>query len=94
LPRLERDLGFLYEAVWEPIAQIDLADALGLTSVHVNRVPKDMRGQARITLRCRTLVLEAWDELLRVSEFDPTYLHLRNERLDELAPTARARRYG
>jgi CRP-like cAMP-binding protein len=77
-----------------PITQVDLADALGLTSVHVNRVLQDMRGQALITLRCRTLVLEAWDELLRVSEFDPTYLHLRSEPRDELAPPDCARLYG
>ena len=55
---------------------MDLADALGLTSVHVNRVLKEMRGRSLITLRSNTLVIEAWDELLRVSEFDPTYLHL------------------
>ena len=59
-----------------PITQTDLADALGLTPVHVNRVLKDMRGRALITLRSSTLVIEAWDELLRVSEFDPQYLHL------------------
>jgi CRP-like cAMP-binding protein len=59
-----------------PITQVDLADALGLTSVHVNRVLKEMRGQTLITLRSSTLVIEAWDELLSVSEFDPTYLHL------------------
>jgi CRP-like cAMP-binding protein len=59
-----------------PITQVDLADALGLTSVHVNRVLKDMRGEALLTLRSNTLVIEAWDELLRVSEFDPQYLQL------------------
>jgi CRP-like cAMP-binding protein len=59
-----------------PITQVDLADALGLTSVHVNRVLKDMRGEALITLRSSTLVIEAWDELMRVSEFDPQYLQL------------------
>ena len=59
-----------------PITQSDLADALGLTSVHVNRVLKAMRGRALITLRSNTLVIEAWDELLQISEFDPTYLHL------------------
>jgi CRP-like cAMP-binding protein len=61
-----------------PITQSDLADALGLTAVHVNRVLKDMRGQALITLQSHTLVIEAWEELLRVSEFDSTYLHLEN----------------
>ncbi|OHV17900.1 Crp/Fnr family transcriptional regulator [Methylorubrum extorquens] len=59
-----------------PITQIDLADALGLTSVHVNRVLREMRGRALITLRENTLVIEAWDELLRIAEFDPTYLQL------------------
>ncbi|UYW33462.1 helix-turn-helix domain-containing protein [Methylorubrum extorquens] len=57
-----------------PITQIDLADALGLTPVHVNRVLQEMRGQSLITLRGQTLVIEAWDELLRIAEFDPTYL--------------------
>ena len=59
-----------------PITQTDLADALGLTPVHVNRVLKDMRGQALVKLRSGTLVIEAWDELLKAAEFDPTYLHL------------------
>ncbi|CAO4172253.1 Crp/Fnr family transcriptional regulator [Methylorubrum extorquens] len=59
-----------------PITQIDLADALGLTSVHINRVLKEMRGRSLITLRGHTLVIEAWDELLRVAEFDPMYLQL------------------
>ena len=59
-----------------PLTQTDIADALGLTSVHVNRVLKEMRGRTLITLRSQTLVIEAWDELLRISEFDPGYLHL------------------
>lgn len=44
--------------------------------MHVNRVLKEMRAQALITLRSSALVIEAWDELLRAAEFDPTYLHL------------------
>lgn len=59
-----------------PITQIDLADALGLTNVHVNRVLKEMRGQTLIKLRSQTLVIQIWDELMRASEFDPTYMHL------------------
>jgi CRP-like cAMP-binding protein len=59
-----------------PVTQVDIADALGLTSVHVNRVLKEMRAQSLVTLRSNTLVIKAWDELLRVSEFGPTYLHL------------------
>ncbi|WP_245516574.1 Crp/Fnr family transcriptional regulator [Methylobacterium segetis] len=59
-----------------PITQVDLADALGLTNVHVNRVLKEMRGQGLVTLRSNTLVIEKWDGLIQASEFDPTYLHL------------------
>ena len=59
-----------------PVTQTDLGDALGLSNVHVNRVLQEMRGKSLITLRGNTLVLEAWDELVRVYEFDPTYLHL------------------
>jgi CRP-like cAMP-binding protein len=59
-----------------PVTQVDLADALGLTPVHINRVLQEMRGQSLITLRSSTLVIEAWGELLQVSEFDPAYLHL------------------
>ena len=60
-----------------PIKQIDLADATGLSNVHVNRVLKEMRGNGMITLHSNTLVVEAWEELIRAAEFDPTYLHLR-----------------
>jgi CRP-like cAMP-binding protein len=59
-----------------PITQIDIGDALGLSNVHTNRVLQEMRGKGLITLRSSTLVIQAWDELSRTSEFDPTYLHL------------------
>ncbi|MER2264639.1 Crp/Fnr family transcriptional regulator [Methylobacterium oxalidis] len=59
-----------------PLTQVDLGDALGLSNVHVNRVLQEMRRRKLISLHGGTLVIEAWDELNRVSEFDPTYLHL------------------
>lgn len=60
-----------------PMTQGDLSDAMGLSNVHVNRVLQEMRAKGLITLRNNTLVIEAWDELIRVAAFDPTYLHLR-----------------
>lgn len=60
-----------------PITQVDIADAMGLSNVHVNRVLKEMRGQGLITLHSQTLVIQAWEKLLEASEFDATYLHLR-----------------
>ncbi|SDO60182.1 cAMP-binding domain of CRP or a regulatory subunit of cAMP-dependent protein kinases [Methylobacterium phyllostachyos] len=73
-----------------PITQTDIADALGLTPVHINRVLQEMRGRTLITLQGRMLVIKAWDELLRISEFDPTYLQL-ERRPDDPTPTTRAR---
>lgn len=60
-----------------PVTQLDLADALGLSNVHVNRVLQEMRGKGMITLHGNTLVIEAWEKLLQASEFDATYLHMR-----------------
>ena len=62
-----------------PITQQDLADATGLSNVHVNRVLQEMRGKGMITLRSNTLVFENWEELLRAAEFDGTYLHQRKQ---------------
>ena len=45
--------------------------------MHVNRVLQEMRGKGLITLRGNTLVIQAWDELVRAAEFDDAYLHLR-----------------
>ena len=59
-----------------PITQTDIADALGLSNVHINRSLQEMRAQGLITLRGRTLVIEDWRALSAAGEFDPTYLHL------------------
>ncbi|GJD93635.1 Crp/Fnr family transcriptional regulator [Methylobacterium iners] len=59
-----------------PFTQLDLADATGLSNVHVNRVLQEMRRNGLITLRSQTLVVEAWERLVQTSEFDAAYLHL------------------
>lgn len=61
-----------------PLTQTDLADALGLTNVHVNRTLRALRGDGLITLQHNTLIAGRWDELTEAAEFDPTYLHLEN----------------
>lgn len=43
----------------------------------VDRTLQEMRANGLITLRSDTLVIQAWDELVRAAEFDETYLHLR-----------------
>jgi CRP-like cAMP-binding protein len=62
-----------------PITQTELADALGLTPVHVNRVLQDLRAAQLITLKGGVLSVLDWDRLKDVGDFDPTYLHLERE---------------
>ena len=59
-----------------PVTQGDLADALGITPVHVNRVLKDLRKQGLIALQGKFLKVLDWEGLQAAGEFDPTYLHL------------------
>lgn len=58
--------------------QSELADALGLTSVHLNRVLRTLRGRGLVTLSGGILTIEDWVALTEVAEFDQTFLHLAN----------------
>lgn len=59
-----------------PLTQEVVADALGLSTVHVNRVLQALRGEGLITWQGRVLTIEDWEGLRRAGEFDPAYLHL------------------
>jgi CRP-like cAMP-binding protein len=59
-----------------PITQGDLADTVGLTLVHVNRVLQRLRATGLITLRSRHLVINDAQALKAFSGFDANYLHL------------------
>jgi CRP-like cAMP-binding protein len=59
-----------------PVTQAELGDALGLSTVHVNRVLQELRGDGLIILRGRFLSVQDWPALKKAGEFDPTYLHL------------------
>jgi CRP-like cAMP-binding protein len=59
-----------------PVTQAELADALGISTVHVNRVLQDLRGDNLITLHGGSVKVLDWERLKRAGEFDPTYLHL------------------
>ncbi|MXQ12367.1 helix-turn-helix domain-containing protein [Microvirga makkahensis] len=62
-----------------PITQSEFADALGFTTVHVNRVLQQMRAEGLIELKGERLTIPDWERLKQVGEFDPTYLHLEND---------------
>jgi CRP-like cAMP-binding protein len=59
-----------------PVTQAELGDALGISTVHVNRVLQELRGENLISLHGGTLKVLDWDGLQRAGEFDPTYLHV------------------
>ena len=59
-----------------PITQEELADALGLSVVHVNRVLQRLRRDGLITLRARKLAIHDREALRRLGGFDGRYLSL------------------
>lgn len=59
-----------------PITQVELGDSLGLSSVHVNRVLQELRGEGLIVSRGRTLIILDVAGLEKAGDFDPAYLHI------------------
>lgn len=62
-----------------PLTQNDLADATGLTAVHVNRTLRDLRGDGLIELERRQLHILDLERLMDISMFNANYLHLEHE---------------
>lgn len=59
-----------------PMTQEQLADAVGLTPVHVNRTLKDLESRGLITRTLRNVAIADWARLERAAGFNSTYLHL------------------
>ena len=59
-----------------PVTQTVMGDALGLSTVHVNRSIMELRELGLITLEKQTLTILNWKMLQAYAEFDPVYLHL------------------
>lgn len=58
-----------------PITQSDLADACGLSSVHINRTLQDLRHRGLIKWQGQTVTLLKRKELEKIADFQPEYLH-------------------
>jgi CRP-like cAMP-binding protein len=56
------------------VTQMQIADATGLTSVHVNRILRTLREEGLVDVRRREVVVEDWKGLVAAGEFDPNYL--------------------
>jgi CRP-like cAMP-binding protein len=59
-----------------PMTQTDLADATGMTGVHVNRTLKELRTRSIAELRAGTVTIRDWDELVRTGDFDAGFMLL------------------
>lgn len=57
-----------------PLTQAHLADATGLTSVHVNRTLKTLREDGLVIVRAREVQILDWERLAERGEFDAAYL--------------------
>ncbi|WP_423604421.1 Crp/Fnr family transcriptional regulator [Sphingomonas sp. MS122] len=59
-----------------PMSQEQLADATGLTPVHVNRMLRDLDRSGLIVRNHRTIVIRDWEGLSELADFNENYLHL------------------
>lgn len=62
-----------------PLSQAELADVLGISVVHFNRVLQDLRQQGLIAWSSHSVSIRNFERLKEVAEFDPTYLSLQFE---------------
>jgi CRP-like cAMP-binding protein len=62
-----------------PLTQSEIAEATGLTQVHVNRTLQELRRAGLIELRQKRLTVFDFERLMAVALFNPNYLHLNHE---------------
>jgi len=59
-----------------PSLREQLADALGLTSVHVNRTMQQLRTEGLIVRESRAITISDVARLRDAGKFNPAYLHI------------------
>lgn len=62
-----------------PLPQMELGEATGLSSVHVNRTLQELRSAGLITLKDKILTIPDFDALKDAALFNANYLHLERE---------------
>ncbi len=62
-----------------PLTQVDIADASGLTAVHVNRTLQELRRDGLIELQAKRLAIPDLKALQNAAMFNDNYLHLGHE---------------
>lgn len=59
-----------------PVTQSELADATGMSLVHMNRVLQALRSDGLIQSNRTQITVPDWEKLKQAGDFDPLYLHL------------------
>ena len=73
-----RNIGLTHEDDFAlPLTQLVLADSLGMTPVHVNRVLKELRLSGAITVKRGSVAITDPEKLVQIAGFDANYLHRR-----------------
>ena len=60
------------------ITQSDLADATGLSLVHVNKTLRKLKDEGLVNWSRSKLIILDWEALKRVAMFEPDYLHFKH----------------
>ena len=70
-------LGLADEEGFElPMTQGDLGDALGISTVHVNRILQQLKREGVVTYGRGYVAIHNWGRLRGIARFDPSYLHM------------------
>jgi CRP-like cAMP-binding protein len=59
-----------------PVTQSELGDALGISTVHTNRVLQELRAKGLVTWKGDLVEINDWMGLCALADFDLMYLHL------------------
>lgn len=73
-----------------PMTQAELADALGLTPVHLNRVIRALEVDGLLVRSKRNLSFPDWERMRDLADFNDRYLHLARQKSGELPDAAAA----
>ena len=73
-----------------PITQIELADAMSVTPVHMNRTIQALRGDGLLSMSGYNVTIHDWDLLATAADFDPAYLYLEPQRTTAAMKAAHA----
>jgi CRP-like cAMP-binding protein len=70
-----------------PLTQAELADTLALSTVHVNRMLRELRHAGLISMNGKSLVIHDFKALQSIAMFDANYLHLDGLKIEMRAGT-------